>query len=167
MTLIEMAQLLGNFGEFVGSVAVVITLIFVGLQVRHGWRALSENTLLAKVAAADKSFEQHAEWRTRVINNEEVASLFLRGGRKETLSEEGQFRYQMLCLDWIFAQWRGYERSLAVKDHDLASELIRVTTEYASQYPGFREVMGMLDGIPAFQSDLDPFKRSLSQEHSE
>ena len=29
------AQLLGNYGEFVGAVAVVATLIYLALQVRH------------------------------------------------------------------------------------------------------------------------------------
>ena len=167
MDLMDTAQLLGNFGEFVGSIAVVTTLIFVGIQVRHGWRALNENTLLARVAAADKSFEQHAEWRTRLINNGEVASIFLRGGKKEPLTEEDQYRYEMICFDWIFAQWRGYERSIAVKDRELASELVRVSAQYASDYPGFREMLESLDGHPTFKLYIDPVMHRLSTEHQE
>ena len=33
------AQLLGNYGEFVGAVAVVITLIYLAIQVRHSKEA--------------------------------------------------------------------------------------------------------------------------------
>ena len=35
MTLMETAQLLGNFGEFVGAIAVVATLVYLIVQVRH------------------------------------------------------------------------------------------------------------------------------------
>ncbi len=35
MTLMETAQLLGNFGEFIGALGVVITLFYLAVQVRH------------------------------------------------------------------------------------------------------------------------------------
>ena len=44
----ELAQLLGNYGEFVGAITVVATLIFVGIQVRQSRIAMSENNRLSK-----------------------------------------------------------------------------------------------------------------------
>ena len=44
MTLMETAQLLGNFGEFVGAIAVVATLVYLAVQVGHSKEALKENT---------------------------------------------------------------------------------------------------------------------------
>ena len=44
MTLIETAQLLGNFGEFFGAFAVVATLFYLAVQVRHGKEATQANT---------------------------------------------------------------------------------------------------------------------------
>lgn len=38
------AQLLGNLGEFVGAIAVVVTLAYVALQVRQSKEATMENT---------------------------------------------------------------------------------------------------------------------------
>lgn len=38
MTFMGMAQLLGNFGEFFGAVAVVVTLIFLTVQLRQNTR---------------------------------------------------------------------------------------------------------------------------------
>ena len=35
MTLMESAQLLGNIGEFLGAIAVVVTLLYLTAQVRH------------------------------------------------------------------------------------------------------------------------------------
>ncbi len=39
MTLMDTAQLLGNFGEFFGDIAVVATLTYLAVQVRHGAEA--------------------------------------------------------------------------------------------------------------------------------
>ena len=38
MTIMEMAQLLGNLGEFFGSIAVVATLVYLAIQIRHSSR---------------------------------------------------------------------------------------------------------------------------------
>ena len=38
------AQLLGNYGEFVGAIAVVATLFYLAVQVRHSKRATEANT---------------------------------------------------------------------------------------------------------------------------
>ena len=35
MTFIEISEILGNLGEFVGSIAVVATLIYLAVQVRY------------------------------------------------------------------------------------------------------------------------------------
>jgi hypothetical protein len=37
------AQLLGNYGEFVGAIAVVLTLIYLALQIRQNTRAMEDN----------------------------------------------------------------------------------------------------------------------------
>ena len=38
------AQLLGNYGEFIGAIAVVLTLVYLAAQVKHGKAALDANT---------------------------------------------------------------------------------------------------------------------------
>ena len=44
MTLMETAQLLGNFGEFAGAFAVVVTLLFLAVQVKHSKESVDANT---------------------------------------------------------------------------------------------------------------------------
>ena len=41
---VTFAQLLGNYGEFVGAIAVVATLFYLALQVRHSSEATEANT---------------------------------------------------------------------------------------------------------------------------
>ena len=38
------AQLLGNYGEFIGAIAVVFTLVYLAVQVRHSKEATEANT---------------------------------------------------------------------------------------------------------------------------
>ena len=44
MTGLEITELLDNLGEFIGSIAVVVTLFYLALQVRHGKEATEANT---------------------------------------------------------------------------------------------------------------------------
>lgn len=43
MDLMSVAQLLGNFGEFVGSIGVVVTLIYLAVQIRANTRTTKAN----------------------------------------------------------------------------------------------------------------------------
>ncbi len=44
MSTLEFSQLLGNYGEFVGAIGVVATLMYLVIQVRHSKDALDANT---------------------------------------------------------------------------------------------------------------------------
>ncbi len=47
MTLMETAQLLGNFGEFFGAIAVVTTLVYLALEIRRSRNATIASSVLA------------------------------------------------------------------------------------------------------------------------
>ena len=86
MTLMETAQLLGNFGEFVGAFAVVGTLVYLAVQVGHSRKSLDENTLALeenrKLTRAEMLFQlsqRFDEIRYRSTENREIASIFVRG----------------------------------------------------------------------------------------
>jgi len=44
MSWIEATAVLGNIGEFIGAIAVVFTLVYLTIQVRHGKESLDANT---------------------------------------------------------------------------------------------------------------------------
>jgi uncharacterized protein len=44
MDLMSAAQLLGNFGEFVGAIGVVVTLFYLAAQVRQNRQSVDANT---------------------------------------------------------------------------------------------------------------------------
>jgi len=47
MDIVQMTEVMGNVGEFVGSFAVLATLIYLSLQVRHSKALMEENRKIA------------------------------------------------------------------------------------------------------------------------
>ena len=67
MPLSEFSQVLGNFGEFVGAIAVVATLFYLAIQVKQSKEATKANT---------QSLQGRASWDAEVVwadRNEAVA----------------------------------------------------------------------------------------------
>ena len=64
MDLITAAQLLGNFGEFFGAIAVVATLIYLGIQIRQGNSATQAASRDAAMAHTLSFFNK--AWTTRL-----------------------------------------------------------------------------------------------------
>lgn len=88
MDLLSITQLLGNLGEFLGAIAVVGTLIYLGIQVRHGkesmdanTRALEENKRLITAETLDRVSERMQEGMRRTSRDKDTASIFLRGNQ--------------------------------------------------------------------------------------
>ena len=52
------AQLLGNYGEFVGAIAVVVTLGYLAVQIRQNTRSQDENRK-AVVAQSARDIDLH------------------------------------------------------------------------------------------------------------
>ena len=73
MDLMDVAQLLGNFGEFIGAIAVVVTLFYLAVQVRHSKEATEANTHSLdesrKLAAAQA-------YQSRSAQLDQAASVF-------------------------------------------------------------------------------------------
>ena len=56
MTLMETAQLLGNFGEFFGAIVVVMSLIYVGKQIRDSSAQIRVNTTTTTASLIQDGF---------------------------------------------------------------------------------------------------------------
>lgn len=64
MSQIELSELLGNYGEFVGAIAIVITLVYLAVQLR-------QNTLMMRAsirqARSDSSVQLYSLGATSAI----------------------------------------------------------------------------------------------------
>lgn len=101
MDLMSIAQLLGNFGEFVGAIAVVGTLIYLAVQVRQSRESLEANTHAIdesrRLTRAEGVRQVAYHWEDinhRVAQNRENASIFVKGSRNlSDLDEVEQLIY--------------------------------------------------------------------------
>ena len=85
MTLTETAQLLGNFGEFFGAIAVVVTLVFLTFQMR-------QNAVQTRNSTVQAVMSMEANGRFTMLNSPVPSILVrLRDGETITPEEEQQF----------------------------------------------------------------------------
>ena len=71
MDFMSTAQLLGNFGEFVGAIAVVATLGYLAIQIR-------QNTRSSSVSRGQAAQHQLAQMHEQIMGNKELADLVAR-----------------------------------------------------------------------------------------
>ncbi len=85
MTLMETAQLLGNVGEFVGSIAVVATLAYLAIQVRNAGRA-------ATLAAVGSNRAERRAWFISMRDSQHIPAIIKKLGAGETLEPHESIR---------------------------------------------------------------------------
>lgn len=83
----ETIQMLGSIGEFVGAIGVVVTLVYLSIQVRHSREAMEANT---------KSMD---ESRRAMVAQSTQARSFRRADRAERLAESGHIARIRVQLD--------------------------------------------------------------------
>ena len=93
----ETLQMLGNLGEFVGAFAVVATLIYLTIQVRHSRDAMQENARLARAAVVSTTFEHMSRFRHHIIDNADVARIWREGCAAQELDEDDRTRFDQLA----------------------------------------------------------------------
>jgi hypothetical protein len=84
---------LGNIGDFLGGIGVVITLVYLAFQIRLNPNEVRENTKSAKASAFQSIASQIAEVNARIISDPDMARIMVAGSRGERLSPEDQFRF--------------------------------------------------------------------------
>ena len=92
MTLMDTAQLLGNVGDFIGAIAIVVTLIYLVLQLRQNTNALHAHVRQGILAASQ------AELLATIDNPDLILSMIKTG----PLSLEEAVKYSF----WLSAAFR-------------------------------------------------------------
>lgn len=91
MSVLELSQLLGNYGELIGAIAVLITLIYLAKQIRH-------STEVSKVTSYHEAIGQIV---TSALEPD-FAGLTVKSQSDEPLSPEEQVRSFSLASAFIF-----------------------------------------------------------------
>ena len=116
MTFMEVSEVLGNLGEFVGAIVVVLTLLYLAVQVRDSGRA-------ALFAAVQANRTQRVSFHVDLRDSPYIAAILTKEESDQPLDQEEQGRlYLHWAAQWglIYAEWvqreLGSAGEYAVKD---------------------------------------------------
>jgi hypothetical protein len=85
MTLMEISQVLGNVGEFVGAIAVVATLLYLAVQVRDAGRS-------SKFAAVQANRATRISWCSSLRDSSHLPAIQAKVVAGEALEAEDEIR---------------------------------------------------------------------------
>lgn len=127
--MVEISEL-GAIGEFVSSIAVLVTLVFLTLETRKNSRLLARSNSRASV-------ENNREALSQLIDKE-VSELFYRGNLDglTSLTAEERYRFDIAYVIWLQAAEQAFADARAgvfEREHLLSWE---------SSIPGFLETAG-------------------------
>ena len=93
---------LGNLGDFIGGVAVLVTLVYVAIQIRQNTAQLKIGGEIARTDTYARSVESFSEFRSLLISDSEMADIYLRGCRDMgSLSPVERLRFYLI-LQQVF-----------------------------------------------------------------
>jgi hypothetical protein len=128
---VETIHLLGSLGEFVGAIAVVVTLVYLAIQVRHGGvlleannAAMDESARLARAAAMDRYSDSVSRWRGRIIESPELASLWHAAVRGDEMDDVSRLRFDNLVIDWMNTYRANFNRARTVGNAGLVRQAV-------------------------------------------
>ena len=105
MDFISVSQLLGNLGEFVGAVAVVVTLALLVLQVR-------QSNVLGRRGEQNAAQSQISGFRLALASNRELAELVDRGlDSYDVLDSADRRRFDAWLGEIAWCFWHTWDRS--------------------------------------------------------
>ena len=93
---------LGNLGEFVGALAVVVSLIYLAIQIRQSTRQIEENTTAVTLARRDEMQQAFSRFR-HLLTIPENRDLYLQGCEDyDALTRSERFHFGLLLQEFLF-----------------------------------------------------------------
>ena len=117
-------EAIGAIGELVGAGAVLLTLIILVRQVRHSTNAIVESNRLERAFAIDRHSDSIGRWRGRLIENEDLARVWVTGLKDGDLDEIEKIRLNNLWIDFANTQRANFIRATTVGEIGLARQAV-------------------------------------------
>ena len=156
-------EMLGNIGDFLGGIGVVITLIYLAAQIRQNTAQLRSNADGARIAALDETTRSMGLWQDIIVSCRDVATLWERGltGGCEVDSTD-QLRFEYLAARVIQIWQSTYRRSMGVNDDEHWRVLHPFIRMFLRQ-PGFSEVWHRSKSayLPNFADEIERIRVDL------
>ena len=87
---------LGNLGEFVAAVAVVVSLIYLAVQIRQNTQQIKQSISSVKASAYQTSLSSAAGFIVNVAQDPDLADIYRRGLQGDSLNETEWIRFRFV-----------------------------------------------------------------------
>ncbi len=157
MTIFDGAQLLGNIGEFLGAIAVVVTLIYLATQLR-------ESNKLARASSLQSVLDAFSERSiSRSISHPETIDIQVRGHHCfEELSMQEQILFSGFINEYVFQ----HQNVMQLHNHGLVEDVDYETwlkfTVACVKTPGGRSCFNLLKSsyTPTIVSEIETYLKA-------
>ena len=164
---------LGNIGDFLGGIGVVLTLLYLALQIRQNTKQLKADTLAAETIAIEETTSDIARWIGEIVENRDLAELWSRGLLDtDQLDEIDRLRFEYLGVQLLQAWQTVFRRYKQVDDPDLWMMTLRYFKMYFRN-PGFQtlwagsKMLFVPDFVAAVEEAVVKPKSHLTSQGSE
>lgn len=151
-------EIVAAVAELMGSAGVILTLVYLALQVKQA-------TVGMRVAAKQEMTRQYTEFANQVIENAELAEIFIAGNQGQNLDRVQKFRYfgMMEKATWQFSSmyFEQCHQTQPQEEWHQTKMLIRRTCTT----PGYRKWWSV--NKHQYESDLVALIESLQSECEE
>lgn len=103
-------EAMGAIGDLVGGIAVVLSLIYVGYQIRQSSRQIELSSRNIEASMYHETGDAFSRWMSLVAADELLADLFLRGLAREDLSQSEVLRFHFLLNSLLLAYENNYHQ---------------------------------------------------------
>ncbi|MEM1435548.1 MAG: hypothetical protein AAGG11_15930 [Pseudomonadota bacterium] len=145
---------LSNWISIAANVGVLIGVVFVAFEIR-------QNTAISRAAVNQSHNDAYRAFRAHVINDADVARIWLAGRRGRPLSEVDQYRFTELVYDRMVPAYTTFVQARAVDDPAAAERIAQIFSPILT-CPGVRQVW---DDSPFGQESapesVDAFRRAV------
>ncbi|MDA1369935.1 MAG: hypothetical protein O2971_04115 [Proteobacteria bacterium] len=144
---------LGSLGELIGSIAVILTLIYLASQVR-------QSNVASLVLSNQAIYKKYSDFMKALYTNQEVFDVWARGKASySTLSEQDATNFQLIMYD-AFGNWheQWYQSHCGVTDE---TQFHRVKSGIRGELrsPGVQEVWGRFEKFRLIDEQFERFVR--------
>ena len=120
-------EAIGAVGDFVGGIAVVLSLVYIGFQVRQNSRQIDQNSRHLEASMYYASGEGFNRWWSLLVQDESVADLWRRGLAAEELTPTERHRFRSMAM-MLFTTLENNFHQVQLGSHSRDTLVISKTT---------------------------------------
>ena len=127
---------LGNLGEFIGAFAVVISLVYLAIQIRQNTAQIRENSQVSRLLLQENFVSGQAGFFRALLTNEDMYRVWHLGSNAtDELSEDDRERFGLLLYDQMYRYHVMYQ-ARSIEPLELERSLIQM--DRMAAMPAFR-----------------------------